>query len=152
MVSVAKLRRLSFRDWLALAIAAKELLLARIRFAIISTGRIVNRLKDAPQDAAEAAGPCNATRVSWAINAAAARVPWRADCLLRVMAADRWLRRDGERPQFFLGVAKDGEEIRAHAWLLCHGVTVTGGDGAAYTEIVTPAGQIACADHDNALD
>lgn len=140
MVSVAKLRRLSLGDWLTLAIAGKELLIARMRFAIAPTGRIINSLKNAPQNGNDAAGSCNAARVSWAINAVAVRVPWRADCLLRTMAADRWLRRGGERPQFFLGVAKDGEAFHAHAWLLCHGVSVTGGDGDEYTEIVAPAG------------
>ena len=152
MVSVAKLRRLAFRDWLALATAGKELLRARIQFAIVPTGRIINRLKDAPQDGADAARPCNAARVSWAISAVAARVPWRADCLLRAMAADRWLRRCGERPQFFLGVAKDGEAFSAHAWLRCHGATVTGGDGAEYTEIVTPAGPLMSAEKDRGSD
>ena len=140
MSTVAKLRHLSFDEWLALAIAAKELLLARIRFATVPAGRIVNRLKDALQDGVDAPGSCNAARVSWAINAVAPRVPWRADCLIRAMAADRWLRRGGEHPQFFIGVAKDGEAFRAHAWLRCHGVMVTGGDGAEYTELVTPAG------------
>lgn len=149
MVSVAKLRRLSFADWLALAIAGKELLLARFRFAIAPAGRIVNRLKDAPQDGVDAAGPCNATRVSWAVNAVAAHLPWRADCLIRAMAADRWLRRRGEHPQFFIGVAKDGEAFRAHAWLRCHGVMVTGGDSAEFTEIVTSLGPLVCTERDS---
>jgi hypothetical protein len=144
MSTVAKLRSLSFGDWLALATAGKELLLARIRFAIVPAAGIVNSLKDAPQDQADASGSCNAARVSWAVDAVAARVPWRADCLLRAMAADRWLRRCGERPQFFIGVAKDGEAFRAHAWLRCHGVTVTGGDGAEFTEIITPPGPLVC--------
>jgi len=152
MVSVAKLRRFTFKDWFALAIAGKELLLARIQFAILPTGSIVNRLKDAPQSGAAAAGPCNIARVSWAINAVAARVPWRSDCLLRAMAADRWLRRRGERPQFFLGVAKDGDAFRAHVWLRCYGVTVTGGDATEYTEIVNPAGPLACAERKSTSD
>jgi hypothetical protein len=145
-------RRLSFEDWLALATAGKEWLLAPIRFAIVPTGRIVNRLKDVPQGAADAASPCNAARVSWAINAVAARVPWRADCLLRAMAADRRLRCGGERPQFSLGVAKDGVALRAHAWLRCHGVTVTGGEVSEYTEIIAPWGPLVGAERGSTSD
>ena len=68
-------------------------------------------------------------RLSWAIGAAAARVPWRSDCLLQAMAADRWLRRCGMQPEFFLGVTKDaGGQLEAHAWLRCGDAMVTGAD------------------------
>jgi hypothetical protein len=77
--------------------------------------------------------------LSWAIGAAAARVPWRSDCLLRVMAADRWLRRYGHEPEFFLGAAKvETGQLGAHAWLRCGDVTVTGGSGKEFTELMMP--------------
>jgi hypothetical protein len=78
------------------------------------------------------------TRVSWAIAAASARVPWRADCLLKVMAADRWLRRHGMQGEFFLGAGKnEADEFGAHAWLRYGDINVTGGDGAQFTPLMT---------------
>lgn len=131
--------------------AMKELALARLRHAVLPTGRIVQLLREAPpiKPAAADAAAIDVAHLSWAINAAAARVPWRADCLLRAMAADRWLRRCGERPQFFLGVANDDDNFIAHAWLRCRGLTVTGGDGADYTPIIAPTGPLVRAKRDD---
>jgi hypothetical protein len=58
------------------------------------------------------------------------------------MAADRWLRRYGMQPQFFVGVAKDAHgRLEAHAWLCCDDVTVTGGDGREFTAVIEPISQ-----------
>lgn len=67
--------------------------------------------------------------LSWAIKAAASGVPWRSDCLIQSMAADRWLRRHGIAADFRLGVKPvAGGSILAHAWLEIDGVVLTGGD------------------------
>jgi hypothetical protein len=69
-------------------------------------------------------------RISWVISAAASRLPWRSDCLLRAIAAVRWLRRLKLRPDFYLGATKDANGVfKAHAWLYCGDVIVTGGSG-----------------------
>src|SRR5262245_44559583 len=88
---------------------------------------------------ASSEGEVNLARLSWAICAAAARVPWRSDCLPQAMAAERWLRRYGMRPHFFVGVAKDAHgRLEAHAWLRCDDVTVTGGYGQKFTTFIEP--------------
>ena len=49
----------------------------------------------------------------------------RWDCLLQAVAADRWLRRYGMQPKFFVGVQKDTRgQLEAHAWLRCGDVIV----------------------------
>ena len=131
-ITLPRLFRLTPADCLYLVIAIKELGLARRRFVRADARAILislQQVKAAP--ALEKRPQLDLSRVSWALNAAGARVPWRADCLLRAMAADRWLRRHGHRPRFFLGVKTGGEaSLDAHAWLECDGTSIVGGDGS----------------------
>ena len=63
----------------------------------------------------------------------------RSDCLLKAMAADRWLRRCQLHPSFFLGVAKnEAGHFAAHAWLRLNGTVVTGGDGEEFVTLISP--------------
>ena len=65
--------------------------------------------------------------VGWAIGSAAARVPWRSDCLLQAMAASMWLDRMHRCYKLNIGVRKTaGGELEAHAWLTSGSITVTG--------------------------
>ena len=65
--------------------------------------------------------------ISWAIASAAARVPWRSDCLLQAMAASMWLDRIERSYKLNIGVRKnDLDELEAHAWLTSGDITVTG--------------------------
>ena len=63
------------------------------------------------------------------ISAMAIRVPWRADCLVQAMAAQRWLMRKGLPSEIVVGAAKhpDGR-FEAHAWLLRGEAVLLGGD------------------------
>jgi hypothetical protein len=57
----------------------------------------------------------------------AARIPPRAGCLARAIAASRLLRRHGIDSTVRLGVAREGGGgIAAHAWLECDGQIVLG--------------------------
>ena len=131
---------LSLLDWRYLAIAVKELLIARIRHASLPAGKILCELQaKRVQSDGNTRGEVDLLRLSWAIGAAAARIPWRSDCLLQAMAADRWLRRCGMQPEFFLGVAKDaGGQLEAHAWLRCGDAMVTGADDRNFTHLIEP--------------
>jgi hypothetical protein len=140
--SFLKACRLDRHDWLYLSVAIKELAIARVRHATLPAGQIVRALerRDLTDVAgAPARGNLDIERLAWAIGAAAARVPWRADCLLAAMAADRWLRRHNRQPDFFLGASKDtAGKFSAHAWLHCDGMVVTGGSGAGYSRLIAP--------------
>lgn len=142
---IENLRRaagLSPLDWYYVTIAVRELFSARIRHATVPIGDILRELQGQRRSYQAARfGEIDLARLSWALAAAAARVPWRSDCLLTVMAADRWLRRNRHKPEFFLGVAKDATgQLKAHAWLCCGDVTVTGGWGEEFIQLMgTPA-------------
>jgi len=138
--TVRRAAGLSLLDWRYLAIAVKELLVARIRHARQPVGKILRELQDkrVPSDG-DTRGEVDLPRLSWAISAAAARTPWRSDCLLQAMAADRWLRRCRMQPEFFIGVAKHaGGQLRAHAWLRCGDAMVTGADDRNFTNLMEP--------------
>lgn len=132
--------RISVGDLLFLAMAIEELLLARVRYARLPIGDILQVLR---RPAAACRGSdleeADVARVGWAIAAAARRVPWRADCLLQAMAADRWLRRLGAAPELTIGVEKNAAGgLAAHAWLRCNGVAVTGGAESSFAPLLEP--------------
>lgn len=67
-------------------------------------------------------------RMRWALATAGARVPWRADCLVQVIAGAEWLRSRGTRPRTRFGVKLDDSgALAAHAWLTVGEQVVTGG-------------------------
>lgn len=73
-------------------------------------------------------------RVTWATPRAARFVPWRSDCLVQAQAARNWLKRSGVQSEIQLGARTltDGR-MDAHAWLVCAGKIVTGGDITSFT-------------------
>ena len=80
-------------------------------------------------------------RMRWAIAAVAARVPWRADCLVQVLAADRWLSAFDVAAQAHVGVRDHDGKLAAHSWLTADGVVVTGPrDVGAFHELPLAAG------------
>jgi hypothetical protein len=142
--SLKRVANLSFLDWRYLTIAVKELLIARIRYAARPIGEILRELQGEglpPEGGSRSrASDVDATRLSWAIGAVAARVPWRSDCLLQVMAADRWLRRRQLRPDFFLGVSKNSAgTLKAHAWLSFGKGAMITCNSVAFTALLEPS-------------
>lgn len=73
------------------------------------------------------AHPSAIGRVSWAITAVAARLPW-TNCLVRAFAADVMLRRRRLGSEVCLGVrVRDGVlRIEGHAWVECDGAVAIG--------------------------
>jgi hypothetical protein len=120
-----------------------ELLRARIVFARVPAQRLI---RDLQARSASGAGPGQAAPearvelLAWSIRAAAPRVPWRSDCLIQVLAAERVLRGWGLAPRFNLGVENDGEHgFSAHVWLEQDGMIVTGGPVDRLTRMIGPA-------------
>ena len=75
-------------------------------------------------------------RVAYAIPVMAMRVPWRSDCLVQALAAQRWLTGAAIASQISLCVRKDGQKFRAHAWLKAGDRIVTGGDISSYAKLL----------------
>ena len=134
---LSKATRLSGREWRALSQTAAALLRARLVLGRLPARRLVERLQaDEAATSDETLDPVILARLKqleWAIRTAANNLPWRTDCLVRCLAAQTMLRREGLGSRFFLGVRKteDGD-LAAHAWLRCHGVTVAGGEGEGF--------------------
>jgi hypothetical protein len=134
-------RQLGVSDWWDLVVAMIELLRARWRIARTRAPRLLVELRRPPPLLPPAdIDAIAAERVAWAVQAAARRVPWRSDCLVQAIAAQRWLARERRPTQLVIGVHKDAAgRFEAHAWLRCGTVTVTGGDIARFTPLLEPA-------------
>lgn len=79
-------------------------------------------------------------RVGTAIVRAAARVPWRSDCLVQALAAQSWLAAHGVSSRLHVGVAP-AATISPHAWLTCQGEVVVGGDISNQVELYANSAQ-----------
>lgn len=140
-----RVRRPTPGEVLDVAEAVLALLAARLRFAVRPTAALVRELQarsePAPEPSREGDPDPVVLRASRALARAAARVPWRADCLVQALAMDRLLRRRGHVPEFRLGVARaPSGAFAAHAWLVCDGVTVSGGQADGFSVLVGPEG------------
>jgi hypothetical protein len=111
------------------------LAVARIWLTAVPFPRLAKRLSTDTGSAT--ADPELLQRVSYAVSAAGANVPWRSDCFLQSIAAHKLLRRYGFASTIHLGVDTVSEdELIGHAWLTCGGTTVTGAEGQdRYAEI-----------------
>jgi len=70
-----------------------------------------------------------ALSIGKAIGQAAAHTPWESACLAQSLTAQRMLKKRGIPGVFYLGVAKDEEKMKAHAWSQCGDQIITGGKG-----------------------
>lgn len=123
----------------------RDLLRAAIELALARLALLTQKPEAWLAEGPGEAGPGEAARiarVAFAIPRAAARVPWRATCLVQALAAKRWLERLGVASRLKLGARKTGEQaLDAHAWLEAGGRIVVGGDIGDYAEFppVRPA-------------
>jgi hypothetical protein len=67
-----------------------------------------------------------ACTIGWAVRTASVRTPWSSTCLVQALAAAAMLRRRKIPCTLFLGVARDVQQIIAHAWLCCGDDVLTG--------------------------
>ena len=130
--------RLPGTDWLDLLRALPELARARWLLARIDARQFHEDQTRAGPDARMPEAAARIARISRAIPRAAALVPWRADCLVQAEAARHWLARHGIEARIRLGARHRADGgIDAHAWLLCNGGIVTGGDISGFTPFTT---------------
>lgn len=138
-----KVLSLSLSDWFNLIIAAEALFEARIIFARQPAKTILAHLKRPASnllletDARDQAIDDSLAQLAWAISVAARVLPWRTDCLIRCIAADKILRHRRLEPHFYLGVANNADEgFGAHAWIKCRGISVAGGEGKEFEVLI----------------
>ena len=68
-----------------------------------------------------------ARHISWVVILISSKTPWESKCLVQALTAQRMLKKEGISTTIYLGVRKDGNEMKAHAWLRCGKYYVTGG-------------------------
>jgi hypothetical protein len=65
-------------------------------------------------------------KVSQAIVRCQKTVPWPTRCLVNAITAKKMLKKRGLESTLYLGVSKENEKMKAHAWLRCGTFFVTG--------------------------
>ena len=129
-----RLPRRSLREWGCFGEAVLCLGLARLAIGCVRFRHLSRRL-GRPNEETPAESPRHQdtpTRlVSWAIDAAGRRTPWKSTCLVRALAAHAMLHRRGISSTLYLGVDPGSGPARtldAHAWLRSGTCVVTGGE------------------------
>ncbi len=126
------------RGWADLAVALAELARARLALRRRPARDLLVQGQSRPRVVRD--DPALVARVAFVMPRLAARLPWRADCWVQALAAQRWLRRHGVASELYIGVRRDrAPGFEAHAWLRCGDATVTGGDFSGFVPLVTPA-------------
>ena len=125
MSKFSKAKTLSLRQWSALRKAIWLLARARDEHYRKPIKTVLQRFEKTGVRRLPTAA--EAELIGWAINAAAARVPWRSDCLLQAMAASMWLDQLQAGYKLNIGVRKNAAgKLEAHAWLTSGDTTITG--------------------------
>ena len=133
--------RLTPRRLACIALAATALAHARLRMALTPEPTVAAFLTDArgTRITAGRSLPEPWLRdLAWAICGLARRMPFRADCLVRVLASERLLR---GRAAYVINVQAGhlGAGFAAHAWLRCDGIDMTGGPVEGLHSLQGPA-------------
>lgn len=111
----------------ALWLLATDLGLRTLGFARTRRLLAVGRTPCFPSDAPPAWGEIDA--VAWAVAAAAAHHLYPMRCLARSLVLERLLARRGVPSELRIGMQRDEEGFRAHAWIECFGRPVAEGEG-----------------------
>jgi hypothetical protein len=130
---LVRLLRMRRQDWADILRAAWHLGQARHKLGRLDPRSFRPSMPSGSTASQRAIAPQQLDRISRAIGRAARVVPWRSDCLVQAEAGRRWIAALGGTAEIRLGARKGPDNrLDAHAWLLCGGVTVTGGDISRY--------------------
>ncbi|WP_238480423.1 lasso peptide biosynthesis B2 protein [Clostridium chrysemydis] len=70
--------------------------------------------------------------ISKAVLRVSNNTPWVTNCMVQAITAKKLLNNQNIDSTIYLGVTKEENELKAHAWLRCGEVFVTGGNGAGF--------------------
>ena len=109
--------------------AAIMLFLARLAVRFVPPARIFVWAERPPRRICRFAVE-EATWIAWAVESVGESAWMNAACLPRALAAQAMLRRRGIASRLCLGVARQGSELLAHAWVEIGKDKIVGGAGA----------------------
>lgn len=126
--------------WLFLAMARSLIFFVPFRKLLPVLGRTVNQEEAKKMVFNQTASWDSLNAVRLSIRRASHKSPWRTKCFEQALAARMMLRRRGVWSVVFFGVNKYpsdcSKKLTAHAWLMCSGMSVTGGgDNSMYTVV-----------------
>lgn len=137
---LGKIAGLGPAGWRDCVRATFELALANRRLGSRTARELLASLTDRnPAASAASLSPGQAAlvaRVAFAVPRVGAYLPWRSDCLVQALAAQRWLAGHAIASEICIGVRRPEDlEFEAHAWLKAGDRVVTGGDISSYTQL-----------------
>lgn len=137
---VIRLRRLTWRQWLLLAEGFCSLGVAWIALRLVPFKRLAagwgEPRTESAADTHTDSGPVDG--VSWAVQTAGRRTPWRSTCLVQALSARWMLRRRGKASTIYFGLTKgEAGDLEAHAWLRCGTKVLTGARGRRRYTVVS---------------
>ena len=113
---------------ICVAIAFVALIEARLRLTLTGDAEITAFLMSGGIPRRRRPGDGTWLRTfAWALQGVARRMPFRSDCLIRVLAADRVLSLRDWPSEIHLQAGQRPEGFTSHACLSCDGVDLTGG-------------------------
>lgn len=140
MGAARRLVRLPWRDRFLLVETIVLLGFAAICIALLSFST-VTKIAAGRSRARPPASPAEARRIAWAVNACARRVPWRAVCFQRGLAAQLLLRRRRLHAVLCYGIRPDrGDGLAAHVWVRSGDADIVGCEAAADYRLVATFG------------
>lgn len=125
--------------------AALELARARMAFARLSPADIQERNRFATRhgdmgEDQKCAPAAYFERIGYVVPRVAKRLPWRTDCLVQALAAQRWLTGSQLASEIVVGVKNPNDDgFGGHAWLVCDGKVIIGGDISPYEPLLGQA-------------
>ena len=69
------------------------------------------------------------------VNRITCRLPWEAKCFVRALTLKKLLKEKNISSTIYLGVYKENGKLKAHAWLRCGQLYLTGGNGEGMTVV-----------------
>lgn len=131
------LLRLAPRERRLLVYAWALSVVVRPALRLLPVARLLPRR---PLGAQPAPGALPVDRVAWLVALAARHAPGRRTCLEDALVLAWTLRREGVEAVVRIGVARDGEELTAHAWLEYAGRVILGArEGETYEPLLPAA-------------
>jgi hypothetical protein len=126
-----RLDRLSASDWLLAGEALFLLVWASLAIGLLPFRKVAAAASKMPARRAGRPAEGLPKRIRWAVDVWGRRVPWRAVCFQRGLAAHRMLRRRGYGSILHYGVAQGAEKgLSAHVWVSLDGNPIIGGEEA----------------------
>jgi GNAT superfamily N-acetyltransferase len=120
--------KLRTRQRLYLREASVAFLLARLAVRLIAPARIFAWV-DRPLRRTSRFSGDEVGWINWAVDATAAKSPGNNLCLPHALATHAMLRRRGIASRLCLAVAREQQELAAHAWIEVDGHTIIGDTG-----------------------